>query len=118
MLPELRSVIEATPVVGATTFLVTDYGRPFTANGFGNKMGDWCKRAALSGLNSHGVREAATTRMADRDANAHALMAMFGWLDIKQAELFTRQAERKRLTSENAYLFGTNSDGIVPTRTR
>jgi hypothetical protein len=53
--------------------------------------------------------------MADRGANAHALMAMFGWLDIKQAELYTRQAERKRLANENAHLLGTNSDGIFPT---
>jgi integrase len=71
VLPELRSVIEATPVVGTTTFLVTDYGRPFT-------VGEWCKRAG--GLNSHGVRKAAATRMADRGANAHALMATFGRL--------------------------------------
>src|SRR5262249_10859974 len=94
---------------------VTEYGRPFTANGFGNKMGEWCKRAGLTGLNSHGVRKAAATRMADRGANAHALMATFGWLDIKQAELYTRQAERKRLASENAHLLGTNGCEIFPT---
>jgi hypothetical protein len=35
VLPELRNVIEATPVVGSATFLVTDYGRPFTAIGVG-----------------------------------------------------------------------------------
>jgi integrase len=70
VLPELRSVIEATPAVGTTTFLVTDYGRPFTANGFGNKMCEWCKKAGLSGLNAHGVRKPAATRMADRGANA------------------------------------------------
>lgn len=48
--------------------------------------------------------------MADRGANAHALMATFGRLDIKQAELYTRQAERKRLASENAHLLGTDSE--------
>ena len=31
-------------------------------------------------------------------------MAMFGWLDIKQAELYTRTAERKRLARENIHL--------------
>ena len=48
-------------------------------------------------------------------ANAHALMATFDWLDIKQAELYTRQAEHKRLASENAHLetvamFDLNAD--------
>ena len=35
-------------------------------------------------------------------------MAMFGWLDIKQAELYTRAAERKGLARENMHLLGTN----------
>jgi integrase len=99
MLPKLRSIIEATPIVGTATFLVTQYGRQFTAEGFGNKMADWCKEAGLPGLNSHSVRKAAATRMADRGAGANALMAWFGWLDIKQAELYTREAERKHLGS-------------------
>ena len=37
-------------------------------------------------------------------------MTTFGWLDIKQAERYTREAERKRLTHENAHLLGTNQD--------
>ena len=73
------------------------------------------QESGLTGLNSHGVRKAAATRMADRGANAHALMATFGGLDIKQAELYRRQAERKRLASENAHLLGTDSDEIFPT---
>src|SRR5262245_24615666 len=40
----------------------------------------------------------------------HTLMATFGWLDIKQAERYTREAEPKRLTRENAHLLGTNQD--------
>jgi hypothetical protein len=52
--------------------------------------------------------------MADRGANAHALMATFGGLDIKQAELYRRQAERKRFASENAHLLGTNGVEKIP----
>ena len=91
MLPELRSVIEATPIVGATTFLVTQYGRPFTAEGFGNKMAEWCQGVGLPGLNSHGIRKAAATRAAEKGASTHTLMAWFSWLDIKQAERYTRE---------------------------
>jgi len=73
-------------------------------------MADWCSNAGIAGKNSHGVRKAAATRMAERGASTHTLMATFGWLDIKQAERYTREAERKRLTRENAHLLGTNQD--------
>ena len=110
IIPDLRAIIDATPVVGATTYLVTQYGRAFTAAGFGNKMAEWCNQAGLPCLNSHGVRKAAATRMVERGASTHTLMATFGWLDIKQAERYTHDAERKRLTREHAHLLGTNAD--------
>src|SRR3546814_7190772 len=37
--PELKRVLEGTPRQNMT-FLVTEYGKPFTANGFGNWMRD------------------------------------------------------------------------------
>jgi len=43
-------------------------------------MADWCGKAGIEGQNSHGVRKAAAHQ--DR---THTLMALFGWLDIKQA---------------------------------
>jgi integrase len=115
IIPELQRIIDATPVVGTTTWLVTQYGRPFTPEGFGNKMAEWCAKAGLKGLNSHGVRKAAATRMAERGGSSHALMATFGWLDIKQAERYTRTAARRKLARENAHLLGTDGDQIFPT---
>jgi hypothetical protein len=35
---DLAAAIAATPVIGSDTYLVTSFGKPFTANGFGNKM--------------------------------------------------------------------------------
>ena len=97
---DLKAIIDATPIVGATTWLVTHYGRRFSAEGFGNRMADWCREAGLPGLNSHGVRKAAAKRMAERGGSTKQLMAWFGWLDIKQAELYTRDAERRQLAGE------------------
>ena len=37
ILPVLQEIIDKSPT-GGLTFLVTDRGRPFTGNGFGNKM--------------------------------------------------------------------------------
>ena len=83
--------------------------RAFSAEGFGNKMADWCREAGILGKNSHGVRKAAATRAAERGATTHEMMALFGWLDIKQAELYTRAANRRRLAGNSAHLLGTNS---------
>jgi integrase len=115
IIPELQAIIDATPVVGTTTWLVTQYGKPFTAKSMSGVMAEWCRQAGIRpavgpGLNNHGVRKAAATRMAERGASVHALMAQFGWLDIKQAELYTRDASRGRLAQENAHLLGTDPD--------
>jgi hypothetical protein len=32
---------------GNMTFLITEYGKPFAANGFENKFKDWCRQADL-----------------------------------------------------------------------
>ena len=34
--PKLREIIDTTPTVGVDTFLVTSFGKPYTAPGFGN----------------------------------------------------------------------------------
>lgn len=46
VLPVLRAAIQACPVTDLT-FLVTERGRPFTSNGFGNWFKDRCREAAL-----------------------------------------------------------------------
>ena len=46
ILPILRDVLDASPL-GDLTFLVTDYGRPFSIKGIGGRVKDWCKQAGL-----------------------------------------------------------------------
>lgn len=49
--PTLRQVINATPS-GHLTFLVTEFGKPFTAAGFGNWFRDRCNEAGLKHCSS------------------------------------------------------------------
>ena len=58
---------------------------------------------------AHGVRKAAATRAADNGATAHELMAIFGWVDIKEAEIYTRTADRKRLAAQAIDKLGTGT---------
>jgi integrase len=96
ILPDLQLAIDSTPK-GQLTFIVTQFGKPFTADGFGNRMRDWCDQAGLPHCSAHGLRKAGATIAADNGATTHQLMAIFGWKTVKQAELYTRSANRKHL---------------------
>jgi integrase len=98
ILPALQRTLDTSPT-GDLTFLVTEQGKSFTAAGFGNKFRDWCNEAGLTRCSAHGLRKAAATRAAENGATASQLMAMFGWLNLSEAERYTKAAERKRLAS-------------------
>ena len=98
ILPVLQSVIDASPT-GDLTFLVNEYGNPFTAAGFGNKMRQWCDEACLPECTAHGLRKAGAVIAAENGATPHELMAIFGWLTLKEAERYTRAAEQKKIAA-------------------
>ncbi len=98
--PVLVEAIDAAAVVGASTFLVTEHGKPFSIAGFGNWFRRRCDEADLPHCSAHGVRKASAARAAENGATAHQLMAMFGWLTMREAERYTREAQRKKLAAD------------------
>lgn len=111
ILPELQRVIDGSPV-GNMTFVVTEFGAPFSAAGFGNWFGDRCRAAGVPGR-AHGLRKAGATIAAENGATEHQLMAIFGWETTKQAAVYTKKASRKRLAGDAMHLLvpaetGTN----------
>jgi integrase len=100
VLPELQAIMDATEL-GASTFLVTDHGKPFASEkSFGNKVRDWCDQAGLAHCSAHGVRKAAATIIAERGATVDQLKAIFGWRKNSQAEVYVAAANRKRLAAD------------------
>lgn len=81
---------------GDLHFIVTSHGKPFSKAGFGNWFGSAARKAGVQ-KNAHGLRKLAATIAADEGATAHELMAQFGWASPKQAEVYTRGADRARL---------------------
>jgi integrase len=110
ILPELAHIIAASPV-GEKTFLETEYGQPFSADGFGRRFRKWCDRAGLKHCTAHGLRKAGATIAANNGATATQLMAIFGWTDINQAELYTRKADQKKLARDSMHLLAKRDDG-------
>lgn len=95
--PDLATVLDATPTSGHLTFLVTDYGKPYSANGFGNAFKDWCRQANLPHCSAHGLRKATAARLAERGATPHEIMAITGHKTLEEVESYTRAAQKAGL---------------------
>ncbi|OSI33025.1 tyrosine-type recombinase/integrase [Bradyrhizobium canariense] len=93
--PALAQSIAATRA-GNMTFLITEYGKPFTANGFGNKFKDWCRQANLPHCSAHGVRKATSTELAESSATPHEIMAVTGHQTLEEVDRHTKAASRKK----------------------
>jgi len=94
--PVLLSIIEKSPC-GDLTFLVTEFNRPFTANGFGNWFRKRCNEAGLPHCSAHGLRKASATRLADRGATEHQIMSITGHTTSKEVTRYTKAARQKVL---------------------
>jgi integrase len=94
--PDLLKAIAASPS-GHLTFLVTEYGRPFSVAGFGGKFRDWCNQANLPHCSGHGLRKATAARLAERGATPHEIMAITGHQSLEEVERYTRAARRVQL---------------------
>ena len=96
LLPSLVAELELHPK-DQLTFMITEYGKPFTANGFGNWFRDRCDEAGLSRCAAHGLRKAAAVRHALNGATAPELMAWFGWTTLAEAQRYCETANRIKL---------------------
>jgi integrase len=95
--PKLREIIDATPTVGVRTFLVTSYGKPYTAPGFGNWFRELCDEADCPDVSAHGLRKATARRLAEIGCTAHEIAAITGHASLSEVGRYTKAAERKRL---------------------
>lgn len=93
---ELKAILEQTPRTNMT-FLMTEYGKPFTGNGFGNKMRDWCDQAELPQCSSHGLRKAMATRLAEAGATTEQIKAVTGHETDAEVSRYTKAASQKKL---------------------
>src|SRR5262249_28072825 len=82
VLPALADTMAAT--ADHLTFLVTEFGRPFTAAGFGNWFRDRCNEAGLRHCSAHGLRKAAARRLAEAGCTVHQIAAITGHTSLRE----------------------------------
>jgi integrase len=98
--PKLKEIIDATPTVGINTFLVTHFGKPYTAPGFGNWFREICDEAGCRDVSAHSFRKATARRLAEIGCTAHQIASITGHASLKEVERYTEAADRKRLARE------------------
>jgi integrase len=98
--PKLRAIIDATPMLGVRTFLVTHFGKPYTAPGFGNWFRELCDAAGCDGVSAHGLRKATARRLAEIGCSALQIAAITGHATLKEVQRYTNAADRKRMARE------------------
>ena len=94
--PELRRRLDALPE-DQETFLCTQYGKPRSAAGLGNKMREWANAAGLTECTSHGLRKACARRLAEAGATPHEIMAVTGHKTLAEAQRYTEKVARAGL---------------------
>jgi integrase len=125
--PELQAIIDATPV-GEETYLVTEFNKPFTANGFGNWFRERCDEAGLHHCSAHGLRKAASRQLAETGATAHQIMAVTGHKTLKEVDRYTKAVnqpllaeqalEQRRAAKQKVPLFEPHFDGGTKAATK
>lgn len=96
--PELIEALEKTPH-GAETYILSELNRPYTKESFSNTFKRWCVKANLLECSSHGLRKAAAVLYAESGATAPELMALFGWSNMKTAQIYIAQADKRRMAA-------------------
>lgn len=95
--PELQVILDATPS-GQLTFLVTSFGKGFTAAGFTNWFREQCRFAELpKGISAHGLRKASCRRLAEAGCSAHEIAAISGHATLAEVQRYTKAADQKRM---------------------
>jgi len=92
----LRAALAALPRKHVC-ILTTEWGKPFTVDGFSGWLRDAMTEAGLPiDCRPHGLRKTFGRLLADAGASAHDIMAALGHLTLAEAERYTREADRRR----------------------
>lgn len=91
--PKLQAAIDACPS-GHLSFLVSEHGKPFSRDYFGNWFRKVCDRAGLPECSAHGLRKAASRRMAELGLSNQQIKAITGHSSDAEVARYTKSASQ------------------------
>ncbi|WP_291833965.1 tyrosine-type recombinase/integrase [Limimaricola sp.] len=95
ILPDLAAELALIPS-GRLLFLTHGDGKPYKPETLGNWFRDRCREAGVPG-SLHGLRKAGATRLADAGASNWEIASYLAHADTKQADVYTKKANRAKL---------------------
>jgi integrase len=118
-IPLHRDLLAALAVAdrGHVTIINTEFGKPFTVDGFSQ----WIRHAITAAelpldCQPHGLRKAAGRRLAEAGCTAHEIMSVLGHRTLAEAERYTRDADQAQLAMDAmAKLEGRSANRIAQT---
>lgn len=97
MLATTRAAIAALPAAPIRYLVVTEFGKPFTDAGMGNRMRKWCDAAGLQGRSLHGLRKACSRLLAEARASDAEGQAVTGHKKDSTFAKYRARANRRAL---------------------
>jgi integrase len=85
LLATTKAALDALPAAPIRHLVVTQFGKPFSVAGLGNRMRKWCDDAGLEDRSMHGLRKAVSRRIAESGGTDAEGQAITGH---KKAETF------------------------------
>lgn len=92
---DLRAAIAACPS-GKPTFLVSERGAPYTKESLGNWFKKQCVAAGLPHCSAHGLRKAASRRMAELGLSNQLIKSITGHVTDSEVARYTKNADQAR----------------------
>lgn len=113
--PKLQAELKLVPA-DQLSFLVTQFGQPFTAAGLTNWFVERAKLAGVADRSPHGLRKAAGRRLAEAGCTAKQIAAILGHKTLAEVALYTADAEQERLADQAMRKLRRASPGVKSER--
>jgi len=115
MLPTTQAAIDAMPAAPIRYLVVTEFGKPFTVAGLGNRMRKWCDTAGLPHCSMHGLRKAMSRRLAESGATDAEGQAITGHKKAETFAYYRAKANRSALADRAMGRLHDAGDASNPT---
>ena len=99
MLVTTKAAIDALPAAPIRFLVTTQYGKPFSDAGLGNRMRKWCDEAGLYHCSLHGLRKSLSRLLAESGATDAEGKAVTGHKKDSTFAYYRAKADRKRLST-------------------
>ena len=113
ILPELAEELAGLPQDRLLFITQDNRDLPYAVASLGNWFRDRCQEAKVPG-SLHGLRKAGATRLADAGASNWEIASYLAHADTKQADTYTKKANRSKLADSGFAKLGNVSNFPVP----